>query len=171
MGMDVIGVNPNSETGSHFRNNVWWWRPLWNYCTEVSEVARSVEDGQSNSGDGLDEDGARELGQILLAEIKAGRTAQYQENYYNELAKLDREPCSLCDKTGIRTDTVGVEHGMNTKALSIELAVVVGRTHGWCNGCDGMGDKPDFATNYGFAVENVQEFAEFLLECGGFEIC
>ena len=23
--------------GVYFRNNVWWWRPLWNYCYAVAE--------------------------------------------------------------------------------------------------------------------------------------
>ena len=35
MGMDVYGKNQTSEKGSYFRNNVWWWRPLWNYCEEL----------------------------------------------------------------------------------------------------------------------------------------
>ena len=25
-------VNP----GIYFRNNVWWWRPLWNYCYNIA---------------------------------------------------------------------------------------------------------------------------------------
>ena len=35
MGMDVSGMNPSSETGEYFRNNVWWWRHLWNYSVLV----------------------------------------------------------------------------------------------------------------------------------------
>ena len=35
MGMDVYGIAPTSERGEYFRNNVWWWRPLWDYCCEV----------------------------------------------------------------------------------------------------------------------------------------
>ena len=26
-----------SNPGVYFRNNVWWWRPLWNYCLAVAE--------------------------------------------------------------------------------------------------------------------------------------
>ena len=32
MGMDVYGKKPKGEKGDYFRNNVWWWRPLWQYC-------------------------------------------------------------------------------------------------------------------------------------------
>ena len=30
--------------GVYFRNNVWWWRPLWNYVCEVCEDVMSQED-------------------------------------------------------------------------------------------------------------------------------
>jgi hypothetical protein len=36
MGMDVYGKDAVSEKGEYFRNNVWYWRPLWNYCIEVA---------------------------------------------------------------------------------------------------------------------------------------
>jgi hypothetical protein len=40
-----------------------------------------------------------------------------------------------------------------------------------CNACHGKGAVPHFATHYPFSEENVQEFAAFLRECGGFRIC
>ena len=171
MGMDVIGVEPTSQTGEYFRNNVWWWRPLWDYCCEVSDEARSVEYGQSNDGDGLDSDGAIALGKILLEEIESGATKEYEQYYYKSLSELPMQECSLCNSTGIRTDEIGIQYGMPDKELSPEQQIVLGRTHGLCNGCDGVGQKPNFSTNYPFSVENVQEFANFLLECGGFSIC
>jgi len=55
MGMDVMGMNATSEKGEYFRNNVWWWRPLWDYClNEHGDIAGQVEHGHSNDGDGLD---------------------------------------------------------------------------------------------------------------------
>jgi hypothetical protein len=35
MGMDVYGKAPTVEEGKYFRNNLWWWRPLWTYVEEV----------------------------------------------------------------------------------------------------------------------------------------
>ena len=173
MGMDVFGKAPVSETGEYFRNNVWWWRPLWDYCCSVSELARSVEHGHDNSGDGLGAEGAQELAKTLIIEIGAGRTLQYQEDYRKEIAELPRETCQLCEGTGIRTlpSPSGEDFKMYEKALTIEQQALYGRTHGWCNGCDGAGDKPHWASNYPFSVENVQEFADFLQDSGGFEIC
>ena len=39
MGMDVYGERPRTNKGEYFRNNVWWWRPLWNYVSvECSDI-------------------------------------------------------------------------------------------------------------------------------------
>jgi hypothetical protein len=39
-----------------------------------------------------------------------------------------------------------------------------------CNVCKGEGKVEDYATNYPFSVENVQEFSKFLVSSGGFNI-
>lgn len=36
MGMDVFGQSPISERGEYFRNSVWWWHPLWEYCERLA---------------------------------------------------------------------------------------------------------------------------------------
>ena len=172
MGMDVYGKNQESEKGSYFRNNVWWWRPLWNYCEELhGDITNAVESGYSNDGDGLDAENALALGQRLLNDLATGVTAKYETEYREALAALPTSECNYCDGTGIRSDAVGIENGMPTRALSETDAIILGRTHGDCNACHGHGKVQHFATNYPFAVENVREFAEFLIECDGFEIC
>lgn len=174
MGMDVIGVKPTTKEGEYFRNNLWWWRPLWNYCAEVADDIISeelLEHGHYNDGAGLDEDGAKALAMRLIEELDSGRTAQYEIEYRKELSELPMSDCEFCDATGIRTDKVGIEMGMHEKALDEEVAVVVGRSHGTCNACRGYGKVEHFATHYPFNAENVREFANFLIGCGGFEIC
>ena len=172
MGMDVYGKNPSSEKGSYFRNNVWYWRPLWGYCEELHhDLCHKVEYGHSNDGDGLDADDARLLGERLLADIANGVTAEYERQHNEYIASLPRTDCQYCGATGIRTDEVGVENGMPTKELDAEIAILVGRTHGYCNACRGEGKQDPWLANYPFDVNNVREFAEFLLDCGGFEIC
>lgn len=173
MGMDVIGNNPKSQTGEYFRNNVWWWRPLWDYCCEVSEEARSVKYGHSNDGDGLDAEKAKALAKILINEIGLGNTKKYEQQYRKELSELPLDDCDLCENTGIRKTGAldkDVEYFINYE-LRPEQQALYGRTTGWCNACDGAGHKPNWASNYPFSVENVAEFAEFLLDCGGFAIC
>lgn len=170
MGMDVVGKNPSAATGEYFRNNVWWWRPLWDYCISVApEICESVS-GHYNDGDGLDAANAEQLAQLLLEEVHSGRTARYKKYYDARLSKLPQVECSYCDSTGIRTDEVGINMGMPERELDESSQILLGRTHGWCNACKGEGRVDHFETNYPFTVENVQQFAEFCRESGGFEI-
>lgn len=174
MGMDVVGVKPSTKEGEYFRNNVWWWRGLWDYCANVGNDlidGQTHEEGHMNGGAGLDAEGAKALGLLLLEEIESGRTAEYEEEYRKRLGDLPMIDCTYCNATGIRTDEVGLEHGMHDRALDEEIAAVVGRTHGTCNACRGYGQSPHFATNYPFDVENVRNFATFLIGSGGFAIC
>lgn len=169
MGMDVYGKNPSSETGRYFRNNVWWWRPLWNYCCTVSPEARGVKYGHSNDGDGLDADGATMLAATLQAELDSGRTAEYERAYNARMKSMPDEPCRYCGGTGVRTDEVGVNHGMPERTIDEPGHPRHGQK-GWCNGCDGKGTVRPFDTGYPFSEQNVREFAAFLRDSGGFEI-
>lgn len=172
MGMDIIGKNPKSEVGEYFRNNVWYWRPLWNYCLQIhGDITNKVRDGHSNSGDGLGSRDATKLGKRLIADINGGFTDHYQFEYRQEIAQLPTEPCTYCGATGIRNDQVGQDMGMPGRELETSHAIVLGRTHGWCNACDGAGQTLSWRANYPFEVENVKRFAEFLVNCGGFKIC
>lgn len=171
MGMDVFGKEPITETGEYFRNNVWWWRGLWDYCVKVAPELCDNVSGQTNDGDGLDADGAIALAEKLQEQIDEGFTAKYEHDYNAWRASLPRVKCNICDGTGIRTDEVGIENGMPMKELAIEVQILTGRIHGWCNGCDGEGDKESFEASYPFSTENVQQFANFLTDSGGFSIC
>ena len=174
MGMDVYGKNPKNESGDYFRNNVWYWRPLWDYCCQVgAEVITEelAEHGHYNDGAGLDEEESVKLAEALLDELNSGRTEEYERKHREYLASLKREDCSYCEATGIRTDAIGVDMGMPTKELPVETQILTGRTHGWCNACLGVGTVESFDSNYPFTKENVEQFANFLANCGGFEIC
>jgi hypothetical protein len=82
MGMDVIGRSPSAEVGEYFYNNMWWWRPLWDYCQEVArDLIPEGNLGHFNDGWGLDEHEATKLAERLLAELASGRTAQYEKTH------------------------------------------------------------------------------------------
>jgi len=170
MGMDVIGRKPSAETGEYFRNNIWWWHPLWEYCHHIApEICEGVL-GHSNDGDGLPGDGARKLAEALRRELAAGRTRTYAEQHDAQRQALPRTPCRQCDATGVRNDSVGTEMGMPGRALPEAQAERLGRAAGWCNGCDGEGTRPAWGASYFFSEENVAEFVEFLQHSGGFRI-
>ena len=142
----------NAENkGHYFRNNCWWWRPLWNYCYYIADDlsdGEMHESGHSNSGAGLDAYNSERLGQRLLEEINNGNTIEYQAKYQQQLDDMPDDDCGVCNNNN---------HGHNKKKD--------------CNRCDGTGKRPNFNKSYPFDVDNVKDFAEFCIESGGFEIC
>jgi len=174
MGMDVMGVNPKSEVGQYFQNSVWGWRPLADYCLTIApEVCAKLTshdhpedcDGvdpadlwHTNDGCGLDADGSQELAAILIQEISNGNTANYQRTNARELANIPDECCRGCSGVGTVTREVAVAVG--TEEVSAD-----------CGMCKGTGMCRPFVTNYPFSAANVAEFAAFLEDCGGFQIC
>ena len=172
MGMDVYGKNPVNETGNYFRRNVWGWRPLWNYVEEMHpEIAGLVEHGYSNDGDGLGARNSKKLAKLLREDIFRGVVDTYVETRNKYLAELPKQDCELCAGTGIRKDPIGVEHGMPERELPEAQAIILGRTHGTCNGCNNEGKKDPWETHYYLEADDISEFADFLESCGGFEIC
>lgn len=157
MGMDVFGKNKDSEVGRYFRNNVWWWRPLADYCKQVApEICSNCQFWHSNDGDGLNAEQSRVLALALQTDLDSGKCEIYAEVYEKARAEMPKETCELCKGSGARTDAIGVQYGLNKP--------------GGCNGCEGTGKREGWEAGYPFSVENVKEFVAFLNECEGFEI-
>ena len=171
MGMDVIGSNPKSSVGEYFRNNVWYWRPLWEYvCSRVEIPEHYLNAGHFNDGSEIDEDTALLIADHLFDDLESGAVDHYQDMFDRERASHPMKDCDLCGATGIRTDEVGRAQLMYTRELDSTIAKIVGRTHGWCNGCNGYGKQEPVQMWYHFDTENVREFAQFCAQSGGFAI-
>jgi hypothetical protein len=159
MGMDIHGRNPTGECGEYFRNNVWWWRPLADYCITVApHICAACRYWHSNDGDGLDAAEAFALAEALRKEIDAGRTATYARRYASEQELMPNEPCDICAGTGVRTP------GPHRGAGDLREGGIK------CNRCQGAGYVRPWASHYPFSTENVAAFVAFLRESGGFEI-
>ena len=151
MGMDVYGLAPANTRGEYFRNNVWWWRPLWDYVIESCDLDEDVElSGHFNDGVQIDELTARRIAKTLFSLLHDGTVANYQRKRDALLEALPDEECTHCNGTGVRDDSY---------------------VQGKCNGCNGTGKVRPFETWYSFSPENVSEFAHFCDKSGGFEIC
>ena len=61
--------------GSYFRNNVWFWRPLWNFVVETCEDYMTVDEidgGYSNSGHRIEEETAIYIAKKLSEKLADG---------------------------------------------------------------------------------------------------
>lgn len=155
MGMDVFGKKPTSEVGTYFRANVWYWHPLWLYCEMVHpNIANKVENGHSNSGDGLNSAYSKALSKALKEDLETGVAKQFAKERQDYLDSLPKEPCGYCDSTGYR----------DWKEGDLEVRKV-------CNACNGELFIEPFDKHYIFSLELLDEFANFLEHCGGFTIC
>tara|TARA_R100000008_G_scaffold71022_1_gene48749 strand:+ start:987 stop:1364 length:378 start_codon:yes stop_codon:yes gene_type:complete len=94
MGMDVYAVSPNPdvENSDYFRNNVWWWRPLWDFVANNCSDILSEEDiraGQFNEGHHINANKAVAIATRLLQMIENGHVDNYVKEYKAEIEKLD----------------------------------------------------------------------------------
>ena len=180
MGFDVYGLKPETDVipdqpnwsqkyneeqalayfawqentpGAYFRNNVWWWRPLWNYisfmCNDIL-TEEDIDEGCGNNGQKICKTKAKKMAARLRRLDKQGHTKKYELERNESLDKIKMEKCDLCNGTGFRKDFY---------------------VKGECNGCDGNGKKQPFIASYQFDAENVRNFAHFCEKSGGFEIC
>ena len=145
----------NSNPGVYFRNNCWWWRPLWDYCAFVDRHYKLslideelYQSGHHNDGAGLDEKESIKLAMYLQMSIEDGTAKEYANERQQYMDSLEDEPCSRCNNN----------NRGNLKKKD-------------CNPCDGKGTRRPFATHYPFNLDNVAEFAKFLEFSGGFSIC
>jgi hypothetical protein len=193
--MDVFGRKPTSKEGEYFRNNVWWWHPLADYCIEIApEIAERCEGWHFNDGDGLNGQDSAALADALQEEIRSGRCGAYAEIRKAELVGLPNERCTFCEGTGVRSPTpkraagdaaTGVIMAVDKDDEAIqfvcsdagttarEYQVDAGEELGGgfkCRTCDGSGSIRPWACAYPFEVENVQAFVTFLRGSGGFVI-
>lgn len=174
MGMDVYGKNPTQKEGEYFRANLWYWRPLWNMTVFMDDgeiITDQVwQDCHLNDGAGLDARAAKKLAQTMRFAIEKGWVDTFIMHFNEKKAAIPMEECRVCATTGIRTDEKGVELGMPEKELDDVTAIAVGRTHGWCNACNGYGKKEPMSTWYQMDKQFVEEWTTFLEFCGGFEV-
>ena len=69
--------------GKYFRNNCWWWRPLWDYVYYELDVltAQDWDKGHYNGGHTIPETKAVKIGAELYIHIVTGKIAEYKKEY------------------------------------------------------------------------------------------
>ena len=140
--------------GPYFRNNVWYWRPLWDYVYSLCDDILTETDHQSghyNDGHLIDADKCEVIANRLAVQLLNGGVTEFKEDRQKYLDELPLKKCDTgsCNGTGQRDDEF---------------------VKGECNGCGGTGEQKDSETHYPFEEDNVREFHSFVKNCGGFRI-
>ena len=141
----------DANPGVYFRNNVWWWRPLWQFvCERFDDILteQDMERGCYNDGHEITVDKAMDIGVELTAMLESGRIQEYSDRHKAELDALPQVDCRVCNNNN---------HGDHKKRE--------------CKVCKQTGLVDDWDKSYPFDVENIENFAKFCLESGGFIIC
>lgn len=152
MGFDLYGLAQKSDSGKYFRNNIWYWHPLWSYVGDVCEGVLSTSDiisGNSNSGHQITEKQALLVAKLLQETVVSGELDRYIAKRNKEHERMLDEQCDFCNGKGIRNDSY---------------------VKGKCNACKGKGKVRPHVTEYHFEKENVLDFIKFCRASGGFEI-
>ena len=79
--------------GVYFRNNVWYWRPLWDYvCQNVDSLTEDDHmNGHSNSGHQINERKSIEIASTLYALLEDGSVKTAEEMHMEGEINSDTE--------------------------------------------------------------------------------
>jgi len=84
----------SENVGSYFRNNVWWWRPLWNFVSSVCEsilTEKDIESGSYNDGHGISKTKANRIASRLFKLIRNGDVKAYESAYRKHQDSLHKD--------------------------------------------------------------------------------
>ena len=151
MGFDLNGCKPKSEKGEYFRNNVWWWYPLWSYvahnCDDIL-APDQVKGGNYNDGVEIHAWQAQLIADRLYKLLGDGEPKEIENEVRARYEKLPEGQCKTCEGTGL-----------------------LGKDLSTCLACKGTGKRREVSSDwYPFSEENVREFADFCSQSGGFTI-
>ena len=199
MGFDVYGLNPQIQEGSikpeidwntnpsgeerkiffeqnrkyqddnkgvYFRNNVWWWRRLAQYVYENTDEISEDDYGlwHENSGHQVDEVIAIRIADRLEELIKQGHTAEYQSLVEEDMQKAEKHNKGIEAKLeALRKSVIKLT---GNKDIAPEGYPDIQK-----NQWEVLYGNKSWDDSYPFSVENVQDFADFCRQSGGFEIC
>lgn len=181
MGFDLYALNPvavkqlrdgDYETlfktdSSYFRNNVWWWRRLWEFTSKHCADILSEEDierGHSNECHCITDKKAKAIAARLTELIKDGTAAAYEtdvKKYIEEEEKKEKKAKAAFLK----------KHQCTTEDEFRKLAESTLNSEERHKLWESYHETTRWGAAYPFSVENLRNFATFCDASMGFEIC
>ena len=168
---DAVDKYRQENKGVYFRNNWWFWRPMWDFVNEKCNdlIDQELYDkGHGNDGD-VDQELAIDISKRILTKEVLDEAKRKQEEYDKD-AKPKQEFNELLSKAGKlyfdeiikpmypdKKNLVPADlEKLDKDAYKKWDALIFGLQYG--------------ETSYPFSWENVKEFGEFCAQSGGFEI-
>ena len=84
----------DENCGTYFRNNVWFWRPLWNFvCRSCDHILtdKDIERGNYNDGHKISKTKANRIAKKLFKLIETDQVKAYESMYKKEQSKLSED--------------------------------------------------------------------------------
>ena len=163
---DLKDKYQTSNPGSYFRNNVWFWRPLWNYVCEVCEdfmTDDEINGGYSNDGFEISEETAIHIAEVLSEKLADGSVDERERKYELRRAKAEawnQEVRAEMDKISKECKD---KHGQDLVPANYPEPYNTQWQEAY--------SKENWSANYPYSKENIENFATFCKQSGGFQIC
>jgi len=132
------------------------------------DISSKVKYGHSNDGDGLGAVNSKKLAKRLKDDISSGTAQKYIEDRDAQLANLQQVICYACHgkKTiKVTKDSLQINSAQSDTSNDGEYTIKE------CHVCKGTGLVDSWDKNYFLSLQDIQQFCEFLQNCGGFQIC
>ena len=150
--------------GVYFRNNVWYWRPLWMYvCTSCHDILteKDMSKGTYNEGHIISKTKSKRIAARLRKMLKNLEVKMYAAHAEEERQKAVDHNKKIQDLIDALNERVKEQHGDIVPKDYPEP-----HKTDW----DNLQSQKRWEGNYPFDEENVREFAEFCEQSGGFSI-
>ena len=155
--------------GVYFRNNWWYWRPMWDFVNEKCNdlIDEELYDkGHGNDGE-VDQELAIDISKRILSKEVLDEAKRKQEEYDKD-AKPKQEFNELLSKAGHLYFDEIIKPMYPDKIVPADLEKLDKDAYKKWEAL--MFDLQYRETSYPFSWENVKEFGEFCAQSGGFEI-
>ena len=84
----------DSTDGAYFRNNVWFWRPLWNFVTGCCNdilTEKDIEQGYYNDGRKISKTKSKRIANRLRKFLENGSVEAYESWYSRQISQLKED--------------------------------------------------------------------------------
>ena len=150
--------------GVYFRNNVWWWRPLWMYVCASCEDILTEEDmskGTWNDGHKISKTKSKKIAARLRKMLKNLEVKMYAVHAEEERQEAVQHNKEVQEKIDALNEEV--------KQFGSDL-VPKDYPEPYKTRWDKLQEWKKWEANYPFSVDNVREFEIFCEQSGGFSI-